>query len=165
MCHEQNVHVSLVARHLQWTDAPPTPRRTDTNTHTHTDNHTTTHQTTQTHHTTREPTPTLPGGTRRAHELEAKVFTRKGFFEWKKVFFSRWVQKKRFQYCLSPNSSKHFLHFRAIQEHSGGTLVDPTLQDYVLLPDDFAEYTHHTENAHDMHSIIEGALIPGGISL
>ena len=27
--------------------------------------------------------------------------------------------KKRFQYCLNPNSSKHFLYFRAIQGHSG----------------------------------------------
>ena len=25
--------------------------------------------------------------------------------------------KKRFQYCLNPNSSKHFLYFRAIQGH------------------------------------------------
>ena len=30
---------------------------------------------------------------------------------------------------MNPNSSKHFLYFRAIQGHSGGTLVDPTLQD------------------------------------
>ena len=69
--------------------------------------------------------------------------------------------KKRFQYCLNPNSSKHFLCFRAIQGHSGGTLVDPTLQDNVLLPDDFAEYIHHVGNAHDMHSIIQGGFIPG----
>ena len=54
--------------------------------------------------------------------------------------------KNRFQYCVNPNSSKHFLYFRTIQGLSGGTLVDPTLQDNVLLPDDFAEY--------DMHSII-----------
>ena len=67
-----------------------------------------------------------------------------------------------FQYCLNTNSSKHFLYFRAIHGHSGGTLVDPTLQDYVLLPDDFAEYIYHMENAHDMHSIIQGGLIPGG---
>ena len=48
--------------------------------------------------------------------------------------------KKRFQYCLNSNSSKQFLYFTAIQGHSGCTLVDPTLQDNVLLPDDFAEY-------------------------
>ena len=28
--------------------------------------------------------------------------------------------KKRFQYCLNPNSSRHFLHFRPIQGHWGG---------------------------------------------
>ena len=70
-------------------------------------------------------------------------------------------QKKRFQYCLNPNSSEHFLHFRAIQEHSGGTLVDPTLQDNVLLPDDFAEYIYHVGDAHDMHRINQSGLTPG----
>ena len=65
-------------------------------------------------------------------------------------------QKKRFQYCLNPNSSEHFLHFRAIQEHSGGTLVDPTLQDNVLLPDDFAEYIYHVggRSRHALHQSI-----------
>ena len=64
-------------------------------------------------------------------------------------------QKKRFQYCLNPNSSEHFLYFRAIQGHSGGTFVDPTLQNNVLLSDDFAEYIYHVGNAHDTHSIIQ----------
>ena len=44
--------------------------------------------------------------------------------------------QRRRQYCLNPDSSKHFLYFRAIQGHSGRTLVDPTWQDSVLLPDD-----------------------------
>ena len=73
--------------------------------------------------------------------------------------------KKRFQYCLNPNSSKHFLYFRAIEGHSGGTIVDPTLQDNLLLPDNFADYIYHIGNAHDMHSIIQGGLILGGRSL
>ena len=64
----------------------PHPDATDTDTHNrqlhnHTPNHTTTHQTTQTHHTTRQPTPTHPGGTRRAHELEAKGFFRVSYTE------------------------------------------------------------------------------------
>ena len=67
--------------------------------------------------------------------------------------------RKRFQYCLNPNSSQHFLYFRAIQGHSGGTLVDPALQDNVLLPDDFAEYIYHIGNFHDMHSTIQGGLM------
>ena len=66
---------------------------------------------------------------------------------------------------MNPNSSEHFLYFRAIQGHSGGTLVDPTLPNNVLLPDDFAEYIYHVGNAHDMHSIIQCGLIPGGESL
>ena len=71
--------------------------------------------------------------------------------------------KKRFQNCLNPNSSKHFLYFRAIQGHSGDNLVDPTLQDNVLLPGDFAEYIYHIGDAHD--TIIQGGLVPGGQSL
>ena len=67
--------------------------------------------------------------------------------------------KKRFQYCLNPIF--HFLYFRAIQGHSGGTLVDPKLQDNVLLPDDLAEHIYHIGNAHDMHSTIQGGLISG----
>ena len=66
--------------------------------------------------------------------------------------------KKRSQYCLNPNSSKHFLY-------SGSTLIDPTLQDNALLPNGFAEYIYHVRNAHDMHSTIQGGLIPGGRSL
>ena len=73
-------------------------------------------------------------------------------------------RKKRFQLCLNPKYSKHFLYFRAIQGHSGGAVVDPSLQDNVLLPDDFAVYIYHIGNAHDMHSIIQGGLIPGGKS-
>ena len=64
-------------------------------------------------------------------------------------------EKKRFQYCLNPYSSDKFLCFRAIQGHSRGTLVDPTLQDNVLLLDDFAEYIYHIGNAFEMHSIIK----------
>ena len=77
------------------------------------------------------------------------------------AFLAKGGPKERFQNCLIPNSSQRFLYFRAIQGHSGGTLVDPTLQDNVLLPDDFAEHTYHIENAHLMHSIIKSGLIPG----
>ena len=52
-----------------------------------------------------------------------------------------------------------------IQGHWGGTLVDPILQDNVLLPNDFADYIWRIGNAHDMHSIIQGGSIPGGRSL
>ena len=52
-------------------------------------------------------------------------------------------QRKGFNFVLNPNSSKHFLYFRAIQGLSGGNLVDPALQDNVLLPEDPTEYINH----------------------
>ena len=66
---------------------------------------------------------------------------------------------------MNPNSSKHILCFRAFQGHSGRNLVDPALQDNVLLPEDVTEYINHIGNASEMHSIIRGGLIPGGRSL
>ena len=72
---------------------------------------------------------------------------------------------KRFQYCLNSNSSKHFLYFTAIQGHSGGNLVDPELQDNVLLLQNFTEYIYHIGNCSEIHSIIRSGLIPGGRSL
>ena len=72
--------------------------------------------------------------------------------------------KENVSTLLNPHSSKHFLYFRAIQGHSGGNLVNPTLQDKVL-PDDFAENIYHIGNANEMHSIIKSGLIPGGRSL
>ena len=67
--------------------------------------------------------------------------------------------KKRFQYCPNPNSSKHFLYFMAIQGHSGGNLVDPALQDNVLLPDDFTEYILHIGSVTGISSITISGLI------
>ena len=68
--------------------------------------------------------------------------------------------KKRFQYCLDPCSDDTFL--LAIQGHSEGNQIDPALQGNVLLPSDFAEYIYHVGSSHDMHSIIQSGLIPGG---
>ena len=70
--------------------------------------------------------------------------------------------KKRFQYCLNPASPEHFLYIRAIQGHSRAPFVDPTLQDIVLLPHDFIEHIYHVGDSHDLHSIIQSGLIPGG---
>ena len=73
--------------------------------------------------------------------------------------------KKRFQYCLNPHSSKHILYFIASHGHSGGNLVDPALQESVVLPEDFTEYIYHVGNVSEIHSIIRSGLIPGGRSL
>ena len=70
--------------------------------------------------------------------------------------------KKRFQFCLDPSSAETVLYLRAIHGHTGGKQIDPALQDDVLLPSDFAEYIYHVGSSHDMHSIIQSGLIPGG---
>ena len=68
-------------------------------------------------------------------------------------------QRKGFNLVLNPNSSKHFLYFRAIQGLSGGNLVDFALQDNVLLPEDPTEYINHIGKS------IRSGLIPGGRSV
>ena len=59
-------------------------------------------------------------------------------------------------------SDDTILYLRASQGHSGGKHINSTLQDNALLPSDFAEHIYHVANSHDMHSIIESGLIPGG---
>ena len=54
--------------------------------------------------------------------------------------------KNKFQYCVNPNSSNQFLYFRAVQGHSGDNVVDPALQDNVLLPKGFAEFPPRREH-------------------
>ena len=64
--------------------------------------------------------------------------------------------------CVDPFSVDTILYLRAIQGHSGGTHINPTLQDNVLLPSDFAEHICHVGSSHDMHYFIQSGLIPGG---
>ena len=61
-----------------------------------------------------------------------------------------------------PYSDDTILYPRASQGHSGGKHINPTLQDNVLLPSDVAEHIYHVGSSHDMPSIIQSGLIPGG---
>ena len=87
-----------------------------------------------------------------------------GYQFWQKVEEKR-KEKKRFQYCLNPNSPHKFLYLRAIQGHSGRSIIDTALQDNVLLPDGFTEYIYHVKNANELRSIVNNGLIPGGKSI
>ena len=80
--------------------------------------------------------------------------------DWTSFLAKGWGPKKGFQYRLNHNSSKHFLYFRAIQGHSGGNLVDPELQDNLLLPEDFTEYIYLIGEKSETHSIIRGWVDP-----
>ena len=68
--------------------------------------------------------------------------------------------KKRYQYCT--DSSGTIVYLRALQGHSGCNLLDPTLQDNVVIPSNFLQYIYHVGCAINLHSIINSGLIPEG---
>ena len=53
---------------------------------------------------------------------------------------------------------------RKYTSHSGRSLIDPTLQDSVVIPSNFFQYIYHVGCAINLHSIINSGLIPGGQS-
>ena len=69
--------------------------------------------------------------------------------------------KKRFQYCTD-SSGQDILYLRALQGHSGRNPIDPSLQDNVLIPDNFFEYIYYIGCGISLHSITNSGLIPGG---
>ena len=72
--------------------------------------------------------------------------------------------KKRFHYCTD-SSEQEVPYLRALQGHSGRNPIDPSLQDNVLIPDDFFEYIYHTGCAINLQSIVNSGLISGGQNL
>ena len=84
--------------------------------------------------------------------------------KWKNSMAGGGGQKKIFQYCS--DSSGTILYLRALQGHSGRSLIDPTLQDNVAIPSDgFFKYICHVGCAINLLSIINSGLIPGGQNL
>ena len=83
--------------------------------------------------------------------------------KWKKSMAGGGGQKKRLQCCS--DSSGSILYLRALQGHSGRSLIDPTLQNNVIIPDGFFKYIYHVGSAINLHSIIDSGLIPGGQNL
>ena len=80
--------------------------------------------------------------------------------KWKSSMAGGGGHKKRFQYCT--DSSEPTLYLRALQGHSGRSLIDPSLQDNVVIPDVFFKCIYHVGCATNLHSIINSELIPGG---
>ena len=83
--------------------------------------------------------------------------------KWKSTMARGGGNKKRFQYCTD-SSGQEILYLRALQGHSGRNPIDPSLQDNVLIPNNFFEYIYHIGCAINFHSIINSGLIPGGQS-
>ena len=80
---------------------------------------------------------------------------------WKACLAARGGAKRRYQYCTDP-SGQEILHLRALQGHSGRNLIDPSLQDNVLIQSGFFHHIYHIGCAFNLHSIINNGLIPGG---
>ena len=72
--------------------------------------------------------------------------------------------EKRFQYCTD-SSGQEILYLRALQGHSGRNPIDPSLQDNVLIPDNFFDYIYQFGCAINLHSITNSGLIAGGQKL
>ena len=82
---------------------------------------------------------------------------------WKSCLAAGGGSKRRYQYC-SDNSGR-ILYLRALQGHSGTNLIDPTLQDNVVIGSGIFHYIYHIGCAFNLHSIINNGLIPGGQDL
>ena len=80
---------------------------------------------------------------------------------WKSKMAGGGGNKKRFQYCTDP-SGQQILYIRALQGHSGRNPIDPTLQDNVLIPNNFFEYIYHIGCAVSLRSITNSGLTAGG---
>ena len=71
--------------------------------------------------------------------------------------------KRRYQYC-SDNSGT-IIYLRALQGHSGSNLIDPTLQDNVLIGTGIFPYIYHVGCTFNFYSIINNGLVLGGQNL
>ena len=71
--------------------------------------------------------------------------------------------KRRYQYC-SDNLGT-IIYLRALQGHSGSNLIDPTLQDNVLIGTGIFPYIYHVGCTFNLYSIINNGLVPGGQNL
>ena len=68
--------------------------------------------------------------------------------------------KRRYQYCTDISGT--IVYLRALQGHSGRNLIDPSLQDNVIIQSGFFQHIYHIGCAFNLHSIINNGLIPGG---
>ena len=69
-------------------------------------------------------------------------------------------QKRRYQYCSDISGT--IVCLRALQGLSGRSLIDPSLQDNVIIQCGLFQQIYHIGCAFNLHSIINNGLIPGG---
>ena len=78
---------------------------------------------------------------------------------WKSCLAAGGGSKRRYQYC-SDNSGT-ILYLRGLHGHSGHNLIDPMLQDNVVIGPGIFPYIYHVGCTLNLHSIINNGLIPG----
>ena len=79
---------------------------------------------------------------------------------WKACLAAGGGAKRRYQYCT--DGSGIIVYLRALQGHSGRNLIDPSLQDNMVIQSEFFHHIYHIGCAFNLHSIINNGLIPGG---
>ena len=79
---------------------------------------------------------------------------------WKACLAAGGGAKRKFQYCS--DDSGIIVYFRTLQGHSGRNLIDPSLQDNVVIQSGFFQHIYHIGCAFNLHSIIKSGLIPEG---
>ena len=79
---------------------------------------------------------------------------------WKVCLTAGGGSKRRYHYCFDISGT--ILYHRALQGHSGRNLIDPLLQDNVIIQRGLFLHIYHIGCAFNLHSIINNGLIPGG---
>ena len=71
--------------------------------------------------------------------------------------------KRRYQYCSDYLGS--IIHLRALQGHSGDSIIDLAMQDHVLISPGIFPCIYHVGSNFNISSILSNGLIPGGQEL
>ena len=82
---------------------------------------------------------------------------------WKACLAAGGGSKRRYQYCSDNLGS--IIYLRALQGHSGSNLIDPALQDNVLIGPGIFPYIYSVGSNFNLHSIISNGFVPGGQNL
>ena len=96
----------------------------------------------------------------RNHHSQKKVWSDD---RWKACLAAKGRSKSRYQYCFDHSGT--ILHLRALQGHFGNNLIDPMLQDNVVIGTGIFPYIYHVGCTFNLHSIINNRLVPGGQDL
>ena len=79
---------------------------------------------------------------------------------WKACLAAGGRAKMKYQYCI--DNSGLIVYLRAFQGHSGRNLIDPALQDNVVIQSGFFRHIFHIRCAFNHHAIMNNGLISGG---